>query len=41
MVDLEASAMIDLGEPEGVDLISGDLLDLYHELDSALVGRAS
>ena len=41
MVDLEASAMIDLGEPEGVDLISADLLDLYHELDSALVGRAS
>ncbi len=37
MVDLEAAAMVDLGEPEAVDNISGDLLDLYHELDRALV----
>ena len=37
MADLEAAAMVDLGEPEAVDSISGELLDLYNELDSALV----
>ena len=37
MADLEAAAMIDLGEPEAVDNISGELLDLYSELDRALV----
>ena len=37
MADLEASAMIDLGEPEAIDTISGELLDLYNELDRALV----
>jgi hypothetical protein len=41
MVDLEAAAMVDLGEPEAVDNISGDLLDLYHELDRALVAGTS
>ena len=38
MADLEASAAAELGEPEAIDTISGDLLDLYHELDQALVG---
>ena len=38
MADLERSASVELGEPEAVDCISGDLLDLYHELDQALVG---
>lgn len=41
MADLERSATIDLGEPEAVDAISIDLLDLYHQLDRALVGDAS
>lgn len=41
MADLERSAAIDLGEPEAVDVISIDLLDLYHQLDRALVGGAS
>lgn len=41
MADLERSAAVDLGEPEAVDIISGDLLDLYHQLDRALVGDAS
>jgi len=37
MADLERSASLELGEPEAVDLISGDLLDLFHTLDRALV----
>jgi DNA-binding SARP family transcriptional activator len=41
MADLEASAMADLGEPEAVDTISGELLDLYHELDQALVAGSA
>lgn len=37
MADLERTASIELGEPEAVDTISGELLDLYRELDQALV----
>lgn len=40
MADLERSAALELGEPEAIDTISSDLLDLYHQLDSALVGDA-
>jgi len=41
MADLERSAAADLGEPEAIDCISGDLLDLFHELDQALVSGVS
>lgn len=41
MADLERSAAADLGEPEGVDLISGDLLELYNQLDQTLVAGPS
>lgn len=37
MADLERTASIEMGEPEAVDTISGELLNLYHELDQALV----
>jgi len=41
MTDLERSAAVDLGEPEAVDTISEELLDLYHQLDRALVAGSS
>jgi len=40
MADLEKSAAADLGEPEAVDAISHDLLDLYEQLDRELVAGA-
>jgi len=41
MADLEASAAVDLGEPEAIDTISGELLALYHELDQSLVAGSA
>ena len=37
MADLERCVAADLGEPEALDAISAELLELYHELDRALV----
>lgn len=41
MADLERTAAAELGEPEAVDTISGDLLALYNELDQALVAGSA
>lgn len=39
MADLERSSTADLGEPEGVDVISPELLALFAELDQRMVDR--
>ena len=41
MADLERSAATDLGEPEAIDTISGELLELYHDLDRALMAGSA
>jgi hypothetical protein len=40
MADLERTAAAELGEPEGIDLISRDLLMLFEELDRDLIAGA-
>ena len=41
MADLERTAAAELGEPEGVDFISRDLLLLFEELDRDLIAGSS
>jgi len=41
MADLERTAAAELGEPEAVDSISDELLDLFQELDRALVAGSN
>ena len=41
MADLERVTAAELGEPEAIDMISSDLLELYHGLDQQLIAGSA